>query len=137
MYLRQLLRIYSFRPIWPCPIVAVLATLAKFLKRSAYCTLINCVFTFRTRSAFFFGCFNDIMTHFKLVKEKFPEFDYVARSPVQISNHIPSEAIYNVTTHHLLRYYQPQRVPFTAWTALVTWGTRGKQARTRKILQNI
>ena len=36
------LRIHSFRPSWPCLIVKVFATLAKFLEPSGYFIAINC-----------------------------------------------------------------------------------------------
>ena len=60
------LRIYAFRPIWPCLIIEILATWVKFLEPFSYCTIINCTFTYCTADVF--GCFCDFMAQFKLVK---------------------------------------------------------------------
>ena len=51
---------------------------------------------------------------------------YVAHSSVWVSNHTQSEVMHDVLTHHLLRYYQLQWAPTTAWTALVMWYTHRK-----------
>ena len=41
--------IHGFRPIWPCLIVKLLTTQAKFLQPSSYWTVINYIFTFHTK----------------------------------------------------------------------------------------
>ena len=46
--------IHSFRLIWLCLIVEVLATQTKFLEPFGYCIVINCAFNFHTKV---FGCF--------------------------------------------------------------------------------
>ena len=62
--------IHGFRPTWPCMIIKILATWAKFLKPSGYCIEINCTFPFPTKSVF--GCFCSVIAHFELIKHKFP-----------------------------------------------------------------
>ena len=57
------LGIYGFRSIWPCLIVEVLVTRAKFLEPSDHCTWNNCAFITNI-----FGCFCGVMTQFKLKK---------------------------------------------------------------------
>ena len=47
-----------------------------------------------------------------------------------------SHTMHNVSAHQLLRYYQPQWILCTAWTASVMWYIHCKVARTTKILQN-
>ena len=45
--------IHGFRSTWPCLLVKVLETwAAKFLQSSDYCTVIDCVFTFRITNVF-------------------------------------------------------------------------------------
>ena len=43
--------------------------------------------------------------------------------------------MHNVLVYQLPQYYQPQQIPITTWTALVTWYTCYQLAYT-KILQN-
>ena len=58
-----------FRPTRPCLIVKVLATRAKFLESSGYCTVINYAFTFRTTNIF--GSSYGVIAPFKFVEHKF------------------------------------------------------------------
>ena len=60
------LGIHDFKRTWPCLIVDVLATRAKSLLSSVYCTVTNCAFTFRSTNVFCY--FRKIMTHTDLVK---------------------------------------------------------------------
>ena len=46
------LRICDSCPTWPYPTIKVLAMRAKFTETSAYCTVINCTYTFRSRNVF-------------------------------------------------------------------------------------
>ena len=59
------LKIHGFRPTWPCLMIKVLVTEAKFLEPSAYCTLMPCAFIFHAINAF--GCFSQsygpVQTH--------------------------------------------------------------------------
>ena len=66
--LNYALGIHSFRPIWPCLIVKLIATWAKFLKPSGCCILLSCTFTLHTTNVF--GCFHSIMAQFELVKHQ-------------------------------------------------------------------
>ena len=59
----------SFILIWPCPIVEVLASWAKFLEASGYCTEINSTVAFRETKVFV--CFSGGMAQLELVKHKF------------------------------------------------------------------
>ena len=60
---------HGFIITWPCLMVKVLTTRAKFLEPSDYCNIINCIFTFRTTNVFHYLC--SIATQFKLRKHKF------------------------------------------------------------------
>ena len=51
----------SFRLIWPCPIIVVPATRAKFLETSCYSTRINCAFTFHTTNVY--DCFHPVQNY--------------------------------------------------------------------------
>ena len=51
-----LFRILSFKPTWPFLIVKIVATQAKFLKPSSYCTVINYASTFYATNVF--SCFH-------------------------------------------------------------------------------
>ena len=62
------LGINGFRRTWSC-LIKFLATLAKFLEPSGYCTGIKYAFTFSTINVY--GCFRDVMAQFKLIKNKF------------------------------------------------------------------
>ena len=64
------LRIYSFRPIWTCLIIEVLATWVKFLEPSGYCTVTNCAFTFPATNVFV--CFCSVMHYEFELDHKFP-----------------------------------------------------------------
>ena len=80
-----------------------------------YCTLINCTIIFRSANIF---------RRFPIVQSRkayFPELDYVSRWSARFLNHTRSDVTHNVSAHQLPRYYQPQRVLLTAWTASVTW----------------
>ena len=61
------LRIHCLRLSWPCLIIKVLATQAKFLEPSDYCTVINYAFTFCLINDF--GCFSSIMAQFELIRK--------------------------------------------------------------------
>ena len=61
--LKHVLRIHCFRLTWLCLIVEFLATWAKFLQLSAYCTLVNYALSFHTV---------DVWAQFIFVKHKFP-----------------------------------------------------------------
>ena len=68
--LEYCLRIHNFRLTWPCLIVKVFASQAKFLEPTAsHQNFLNHTFTFLTTKDF--GCFNVIMAHFELIKHKF------------------------------------------------------------------
>ena len=67
--LEHSLGIHAFRPIWSCLIIKVFTAWSKFLQLSAFCTVINCVFTFCNTNVF--GCLHSILTQFELVKHKF------------------------------------------------------------------
>ena len=56
------LRIYCFRPTWPCLIVGVLVTRVKFIELCGQCTLCT---------TNVIGCFCGIMGQFEVVKHKF------------------------------------------------------------------
>ena len=61
LYIRENgLAFHSFRPIWDFLMVEILATRAKFLQPSCYCTAINCAFTFHTTDVF--GYFSTLGT---------------------------------------------------------------------------
>ena len=62
------LRICSYRPTWPCMLVKVLTTQAKFIEPSDYCTVINCAVNFCTTNDF--GFFHGIMAQFEFVEHK-------------------------------------------------------------------
>ena len=90
-----LLGIHGFRPTCSWLIVEVLA---KFLKPSGYCTVINCTVIFRTIIFF-------------LLLHPYPCSNTQRISSKQrLSNLRRSEAIYNVSAHQLPRNYQLQRV---------------------------
>ena len=61
--------IHGFRPTWPCLIVELLETSAKFLQLFGYCNVIKCSFTFFPTNVF--NCFDGVMAQFLLVKHKF------------------------------------------------------------------
>ena len=65
----------------------------------------------------FLSFFRCLMTHLDLVKYKFLNF---TRSSMHLSNPTLGEAMHNVLGPQLPRYFHPQRVPITAWTALLT-----------------
>ena len=86
---------------------------------------LNCLVTFCTINVF--SCFYNLVW---TCKAYVPKLDYVTCSSVQFVNHSV-----NVSAHQLPLYYKPQQVPFTAWTASVTWYAHHKLAWS-KILQN-
>ena len=61
-------RIRGFRLIWPCLIVKVHATWAKFLEPSGYCTVINSTFDFHTKNVF--DCFCNVMARLEPLKHR-------------------------------------------------------------------
>ena len=127
-------RIRSFRLTWLCLIVEVLATRAKFLQSSGYCTVISFAVDFRTTNVFLVAS-SGVIALFKLIKLKFPSSTKL-HIHLSLSNHNRNEwkKMHNMSVHKLLWYLQPEREPFTAWTALVTWYTRCK---TRAYFENI
>ena len=127
--LEQGFRINSFRSTWPCLIIEILLVPAKFLKPFGFCTVINCIFPFCKTNVF--SCFCSVMTQFKLMMHKFPNLDYVAHSSVQLLNLKQSKAMHSISAHQLPWYYQPQQIPSTAWTALITWYMHCKLAYTK------
>ena len=58
------LRIHDFRPTWPCKIVEVLATWAKFIQQSNYCTFSFVREIYLVASTVLWHCFN--MTAYQL-----------------------------------------------------------------------
>ena len=62
----------SLSPVWLCMFIEVLATHAKFLEHSGSGTVIKCTFTFG--KTYIFDCFCVVMSYFKLVKHKFPNW---------------------------------------------------------------
>ena len=97
--LEHSLWINTFRPIWSCHIIKVLATWAKFLEPSDYNTV--------------FCHFRYIKAEFKLVKHKFSN-----QTTFTFKSHT-CEAIHNVSVHELPLYYHPQQVPTIVWTASI------------------
>ena len=86
--------------------------------------------TFRKKKSFFWLImqrYGSVQTHKAIVSE----LDYVAHLFVRLSNQI----MHSMSAHRLPRYYKPQQVPPTVWTASVTWYKNNKLIRT-KILQN-
>ena len=67
--LEQGLGIHGFKLTWSCLVVEVLSIQVKFLRLFAYCTEINCTFTFCTTNIL--GCIRGVMAQFELVKHKF------------------------------------------------------------------
>ena len=67
--LEHCLGIHAFGPTRPCLIVEVIATQAKFLQSSCYCTVINCANTFSITNIF--GCLRSLIAQFELVKHNF------------------------------------------------------------------
>ena len=108
----------GFRPPWPCQIIEVLVTQAKFLDPSDYCSIINCTFTFCTTNDF--SCFHSIMAQFELVKHKFLNY-------ITLCIHLCGFWItlkmkqYMTCQFSNYVYYQPERIPTSAWIASVTW----------------
>ena len=81
-----------------------------------------------------FGYFSGVLVRIR--KAAVPELGYATHLSLRLSNHPRSEAMHKVSAHQLPRYYKPQLVPTTAWTALVEWYTHRKLAHTTKILLN-
>ena len=82
-------------------ITEILATRAKFLDLSCYCSRINCAFTFRTTNVFAF--FWGIMAEFELVKQKY--LFRVHLCGFQITHRVNScrtgqRTYYHYTTNH-------------------------------------
>ena len=68
-------------------------------------------------------------------KAEVPESDNMAHSSLWLLNHKRSEAMQNMSAHKLSRYYQPQWVPTTVWSASVSWYKRCELGA-NKISQN-
>ena len=108
--LKHSLRIHGFWPTWPCLIVEVLATLAKFLELSGHCTVINCAFTFFTNV---FRYFLGAVRQFQLVKSV-PKLDYISCSYVLLSSHskwsntqcvsVPTTTVLQTTADTILHF---------------------------------
>ena len=95
--LKHDLGIHYSRPTWPCLIVEIHATGAKFILPSGYCIVINCAITFCTTNV---GCFRDpVWTREAYV----PELNYVARSSMRLSNHTQNKAKNNASARQLPR----------------------------------
>ena len=103
--------IHGFRPNWLSLIAEILPIRVKFFEPS--CS------TFHTTN--FPGCFLTIMAQFESSRR-----DYVVHSSVQLLNYMLSKAMRKMSVHQLPQYYQPQQVPFMAWTAWVMWYTSCK-----------
>ena len=71
--------IYSFRPSWPCLIIEVLATWAKFIQPSV---------TFHLSLSKCFGCFCGIMAQFEQTS---PLAEWIERSPMAQETGIHSQ----------------------------------------------
>ena len=101
------LGIHGFRTTCHSLIVKVLATRAKFLEPSVYCTLINCSFNFSHMKCFGLRPrrYGPVWTCKTLVAS----LDFIARSYVQLLNYIQSETMHNVSARLLQLYYLPLR----------------------------
>ena len=117
-HLQHGLGIHSFNITWTCLIVQVLATRAKILKPSGYSPVIIWDYTFRATNIL------------AVIEELWPiSMSKSISSRIRQclfkwhSNNTRSEAMHNVSAHQLLKYYQRNWVPITAWTALVMWCT--------------
>ena len=124
--LKHGLGINGFRPTWHCPIVEVLQ--AKRNSLNHLVTLLWSAFTQKNHFWLLLRCYGCVRPH----KVGIHKLDYVALSSLRLLSHIRNETMHNVSTHQLPRYYQPLRVPATAWTASFTWGTRRKLVLTTK-----
>ena len=120
--LENCLGIHGFRLIRSCLIVKVLATQAKFLELSDYCTVINCTFNF---------CIKDILVAFMVwtCKAWIPKLNYIVYSSIHLSNHTWNEAMQIMSMH------SPIILPTTLGTFLSLWHMHRKQVHA-KILQN-
>ena len=102
--LKHRLKIYGFRPTWPCLIIEVLglpdlAWSLRFLQPEQ--NLLNHLHLTEP-SPFcteFFDCFRGIMSQFECMKHKFIELDYISHLSVQLSNHTWRETIHNVSVY--------------------------------------
>ena len=114
------LEIHSFRLTWLCLIIKVLATQAKFLKASGYCTVISCAFTFWITNVF--SCFCNIMTQFNLAKFKFTNQTtlHIYQFSFQLTHGVK---ICTISVHQLPWYYYPQQVLTMTWTILLQTST--------------
>ena len=93
---------------------------------SGHSTMTNCVFTFRSTRLWLFpqryGPDRTRKAKGSRVRLSFT-FTFTASK-----SHIETEAMHNISAHQPPRYWQLQRVPWTASTALVMWYTRRKLA---------
>ena len=116
-HLELRIRIHFFKPTWPCLIIEVLATSAKFPESSGYCTEINDAFTSCTTNVF--GCISGVMFLFKCITCEFPNLNmfHVPLCSFQIT-HLVMQCIMCQRTKH-----QGTNEKSIDWTSLVTWYT--------------
>ena len=69
------------------------------------------------------------MAQFEFIKRKFPNL-------TMFHIYLCDKAMYNVSAHQQPRYYLPQQIVTTVWTASVALYLCFKQTRTAKMLQN-
>ena len=124
--------IYSFRPPWPCLIVEVLATWAKFLELFGYSTVINCTFIFCTTNVFWL-----LPWHYGPIwtcKTYIPKLDYIACSFVWLSNKTHSEK--QCTTYQWTNYHDTTNHDWYLPYLELLWSHMCCKLTCTKILQN-
>ena len=91
--------VHTFRPTWPCPVIEVLVTWAKFFKPSNFCIVIKCNSTFCTTNIF--NCCFGIMALIEFVKQEFLN-QTVAYSIVYLLDHhgMNKCTMYMCTNYH-------------------------------------
>ena len=94
---------------------------AKFLQPLGYRPSIKYVFRFTQQM--FFDCLCGLMAQLEFVKHKLPTYPICIPFKSHRGKQCPSCQWTKIT-----RYYQPQPVLTTAWTAPVTWYERRKYA---------
>ena len=116
------LKIHTFRPIWPCQIVKVLATEVNFFHPSGFWTIINCILTFCTKMLFVASVAlwsslnsNSISSQIRL------HCTFICSA---FRSHTAKNDAQHVSTPTTTILW----VPSTAFTALVTWYTHCKLA---------
>ena len=104
------LEIDRFRPNRICPMVEALLTRTKILVPSVYCTVINYAFTFRTKM---------LLVNSTALWISFNSWSISSRIRIRCTFNFMAFKPDKLWTHHLPRYYEPQPLNITAWTASV------------------